>query len=171
MGRHGKKKSAISSAKLGTRGKPEVEPVTQTAVTGTTVAQTIQQQRAAFAFKYVSELIDKEEAGRFRAYANSLPALVQMNGLGQAMAFACSKKSGKGIEARGWAALYKLASDWLCCEDRKIFDQDSTDLMTAIVSHDQNRYRLAQAECQALLVWVRQFAGALLKDDGRGEQK
>ena len=138
--------------------------------TKTDATQTIQQQRAAFAMEKVSELVGEAYAGRFRAYANSLPALVQMNGLGQAMAFVCSKKSGKGDEADGWGALYKLVSDWLC-RDKNVFANHDNDLMQAIVSHDQNSYRLAQAECQALLVWVRQFARALLKDDGKGDQE
>ena len=171
MGKHGKNKPAFSVAKVSVRGKSETEPMIPETETRADISQTIQQQRAAFAYGQVSELVNKDEAGRFRAYANSLPALVQMNGIGQAMAFACSKKSGKGIEAKGWTALYKVVSDWLCSDDRNIFEQKSSDLMAAIVSHDQNRYRLAQAECQALLVWVRQFARALLKDDGRGEQE
>lgn len=166
MAKYKKDKSA-SSPQIAVQMKQKSEQVQKL---GRTMSQTIQQQRAAFAMKQVSELVGKTHAGRFRAYANSLPALVQMNGLGQAMAFACSKKSGKGDEAEGWGALYKLVSDWLC-RNKTIFADHDGDLMKAIVSHDQNHYRLAQAECQALLVWVRQFARALLKDDGKGEQE
>ena len=166
MGKHRKPSPAVRVSSIAVRSKPAVEPVTQT----------IQQQRAAFAFKQVSALVNKEEAGRFRAYANSLPALVQMNGIGQAMAFVFSKQSGKGVEAKGWAVLYQLVSQWLCDNERNIFDNTtfdnkSADLMQALVSHDQACYRLAQVECQALLVWVRQFARALLKDDGKEGQE
>ena len=173
MAKYGKKSSTIQAARLptprlptprlSTRRKPESDPVTQTA----------QQQRAAFAFEKVSALAGQGEdkASRFRAYANALPALVQMTGIGQAMAFVYSKKSGQGAEAAGWAALYQLVSDWLCASERKIFTENSTDLMQAIISHEQNCYRLAQAECQALLVWVRQFARALLRGGDKGEQQ
>ena len=71
------------------------------------MAQTIQQQRAKYALNEVnrlSQLLATEPAkqkkfqSEFIAYASGLPAMIHMNGLGQAMAFCNTKGKEKGAE-------------------------------------------------------------------------
>ena len=68
---------------------------------------TIQQQRAKFALERVQALqksLKPKEQVEFISYASSLPAMIHMNGLGQAMAF-CKLKSS---ERRSYGELYTL---------------------------------------------------------------
>ncbi|WP_257266085.1 type III-B CRISPR module-associated protein Cmr5 [Endozoicomonas sp. ONNA2] len=126
--------------------------------------QTIQQQRAAFSYQWVRAMVtgntpDDKAPERFKAYANSFPAKVQMNGLGQALAFARSK-SGTTAEGRAWRHLYQLVSDWLARPEGCFPNQD---VLEGIMSSDMQVYRQAQAEVQALMVWVKQFARAEIR--------
>ncbi|ANG65135.1 type III-B CRISPR module-associated protein Cmr5 [Marinobacterium aestuarii] len=127
--------------------------------------QTIAQQRAGFALKKVLAVTpDKETANRFKAYANSLPAMIQTNGIGQALAFAKMKGNGRGPEASAWLALYKAVSEWLTTGERGIWPAQQ-DVMEAIVAGDQYQYQRAHAEAQALLSWIKQFARAEIAGD------
>ena len=126
--------------------------------------QTIQQKRAAFSYERVRAMVtgttpDDKTAQRFKAYANSFPAKVQMNGLGQALAFARSK-SGTTAEGKAWQHLYRLVSDWLARPEGCFVNQD---VLEGIMSADMQVYCQAQAEVQALMVWVKQFASAEIR--------
>ncbi len=130
----------------------------------TQIPQTIQQQRAAFSYERVRAMVsgntpDDKAPQRFKAYANSFPAKVQMNGLGQALAFARSK-SGTTAEGKAWQHLYQLVSDWLARPEGCFANQD---VLEGIMSADMQRYCQAQAEVQALMVWVKQFARAEIR--------
>lgn len=136
--------------------------------------QTIQQQRAAYALKSIAndaKDIKHEDPKRrinaeeYRSHAAALPAMIHINGLGQAAAFYRSKG---GSHER----LYRLLSAWLCAKAKtgdKTLDAlsgrggvypEHADLLEAITSEDMHRYRLAQAESQALMDWVVKFAKA-----------
>ena len=126
--------------------------------------QTIQQKRAAFSYERVRAIVsgttpDDKTPQRFKAYANSFPAKVQMNGLGQALAFARSK-SGATAEGKAWQHLYRLVSDWLARPEGCFVNQD---VLEGIMSADMQVYCQAQAEVQALMVWVKQFASAEIR--------
>lgn len=130
-------------------------------------SQTMHQQRAAFSYQKVRDVIKSTAPGdkmpeRFKAYANSFPAKVQMNGLGQALAFARSK-TGTSEEGKAWGRLYKLVSDWLGRKEGGYFPEQ--DVLEGIMSSDMLVYRQAQAEVQALMVWVKQFARAEIKKE------
>lgn len=138
----------------------------QTAMTAidTQIPQTIQQQRAAFSYQRVRAMVsgntpDHKAPERFKAYATSFPAKVQMNGLGQALAFARSKSSATA-EGRAWQHLYQLVSDWLARPEGCFPNQD---VLEGIMSSDMQVYCQAQAEVQALMVWVKQFARAEIR--------
>lgn len=124
--------------------------------------QTMEQQRAAYVLKRVQSLTgtDAKLHTELRAQANALPALIRINGLGQAMAF----YKGKSATAKGRAhkELYDIVSQWLCREPQgRVFAQ-ADDLLSAITSHDMHHYMAAQNEALALLEWVKKFAVALL---------
>ena len=122
--------------------------------------QNQEQKRAAFALKRVKELLDGYEsyscgkAQELKAHASALPAMILMNGFGQAAAFYFSKGD---VHCR----LYAILSDWLTESDNPYAGKDN--LLAGITEHDLSHYLLAQAEAQALLEWVKKFANALVE--------
>ena len=119
--------------------------------------QTIQQQRAAYALKVVTESAKTASLHKeYKSYASGLPAMIHMNGLGQAAAFYKSKKGTHAV-------LYEVLSNWLCDEGQPY--QGCDDLLVGITTKDMHAYRLAQAEAQALMDWVKKFAQAYMNAD------
>jgi CRISPR-associated protein Cmr5 len=114
--------------------------------------QTIQQQRAAYALTRVE--LDKQQGVEYKSYASGLPAMIQMNGLGQAAAFFRSQ-GGTHIK------LYDLLSDWLAQPNQPYAGRD---LLDGITSCNMPTYLLAQAEALELLTWVKKFAKAFMED-------
>lgn len=134
--------------------------------------QTIQQQRARYALLKVQQAAGNPNISHkeFKSYASSLPAMIHMNGLGQAAAFFKSK----GNSSPEHAALYTLLSNWLCSHDNNPDVQafmpaqpytGCTNLLEGITTRDMHAYRLAQAEAQALMDWVKKFAKAFMTGD------
>ncbi|WP_432785089.1 hypothetical protein AAEX37_02017 [Oligella sp. MSHR50489EDL] len=126
----------------------------------------IQQIRADFALSKVSTLVSDntpQVQRRFKAYSNGLPAMVQTNGIGQALAFAFQKSNGNGDEARAWKLLFNLISEWLL--QRGIWGNTKGSLLERLSRGNQEQYQLAQAELQALLAWVKDFSRALIKGE------
>jgi CRISPR-associated protein Cmr5 len=119
--------------------------------------QTLQQQRARFALEKVkAALADANiSAKEFKSQAESFPAMIRMNGLGQAAAFYLSKGGAHG-------RLYKLLSDWLKEPNQPY---QGKELLVGITGEDMLAYRLAQAEALLLLDWVKKFAKAFVEDD------
>lgn len=124
--------------------------------------QTIQQQRAKFALERVKALpqvlkVEKDQT-EFISYASGLPAMIHMNGLGQAMAF-CKVK---GKDRESYKQLYKLVSDWLCQTNQPYAGK--ADALDGITQSDMAHYQLAQAEALVLMSWVKKFAKAFLAE-------
>jgi CRISPR-associated protein Cmr5 len=119
--------------------------------------QTIQQKRAEYALKKVLEAAEnfqsQKEKDEFKSYASALPAMIHMNGLGQAAAF---YKSQGGQHAQ----LYMLLSGWLTQGNQPYASNE--DLLDGIVNNDMHTYRLAQAEAQELMSWVKMLAKAYM---------
>jgi CRISPR-associated protein Cmr5 len=124
--------------------------------------QTMQQQRAAFALKAVQAAAESKDVqpGEFKSHASGLPAMIHMNGLGQAAAFFCSKPG----ESPAYGRLYRILSDWLCGEGQPFASHD--DLLEGITASDMDAYLLAQAEAQMLMDWVKKFAKAFMAEEG-----
>ncbi len=122
--------------------------------------QTLQQERARFALNKVKAALDEAKyAGfapkEFKSQAESFPAMIRMNGLGQAAAFYLGKG---GAHER----LYKLLSEWLTGENQPYHSHKN--LLDGITQGDMHRYRLAQAEALLLLDWVKKFAKAFAEE-------
>jgi CRISPR-associated protein Cmr5 len=129
--------------------------------------QTIAQQRARFALERVQQAkhaLDADKQKQFNARASELPAMIQMNGLGQAAAFYRMKG-----ETHAHRQLYDLVSAWLCrhpgqpewSTDEGVYRAEG-DLLEGIAQRDMHTYRRAQAEALALMDWVKKFAKAYL---------
>jgi CRISPR-associated protein Cmr5 len=123
---------------------------------------TIQQQRAKFALERIQrlpKLLKPDEQKEFISYASGLPAMIHMNGLGQAMAF-CKLK---GKDRESYAQLYQLVSDWLCKSGQPY--QGQSHVLDGITQCDMACYQLAQAEALVLMSWAKKFAKAFLAED------
>ncbi|PJK08740.1 type III-B CRISPR module-associated protein Cmr5 [Lysobacteraceae bacterium NML95-0200] len=119
---------------------------------------TMDQERARFALEQIEFIRNKDATIRAEVYRyiNGLPALIHMNGLGQAAAFYFSKTDSH-------KRIYQMLGQWLCGKDSKgrIFSS-SSDLLAAITQSDMQHYMAAQNEAQAVLEWLKKFAVALL---------
>ena len=122
--------------------------------------QTMQQKRAKYALEKVQQAITEGvNQAEYKSYASSLPAMIHMNGLGQAAAFYKSKGDRHGM-------LYELLSNWLCGVGRPYGGSafKAEGLVKVITESDMKTYKLAQAEAQALMDWVKKFAKAYMKE-------
>lgn len=132
-------------------------------MTTSTALRTMDQQRAEFALNAMEAYGQrgKSDQAELRRYLIQLPALIQMNGLGQALAFYLSKGAGTTH-----ADIYNLLGKWLCqAEAGKVFDGSDKDVLRAITTSDMFRYMAAQNEALALLEWLKKFASALLEKE------
>ena len=127
--------------------------------------QTIQQHRAGYSLQCIEKAQRDGENGKtFKARAGELPAMIQMNGLGQAAAFYRMKGS-----TNGHAQLYGILSTWLCraagdhTTEAGIYHPHK-DLIHGIANANMHDYRVAQAEALALMEWVKRFAKAFMAD-------
>ena len=123
-----------------------------------TIQQIQSQRRAKYAFKCINEAqkLDNDTQKEIKTYVQKLPSMIQMNGFGQAIAFyRAHKLDGKGGMA--YQTIYSWLSKWLI--EESIYTED---LMTSICNNNMQKYQLATAETQALLVWMKKFARATL---------
>jgi len=124
--------------------------------------QTMQQKRAKFALEGVQNAKDRRvSAKEYKSYAAGFPAMIQMNGLGQAAAFYRSKGVGNTPKQVAYLSLYNLLSDWLKTTGQPYVNQD---LLIGITTGNMHAYMLAQGEALALLDWVKKFAKAFMEE-------
>lgn len=113
--------------------------------------QSVEQDRATAALAWAENGVDSETLSA----ANSMPAMILMNGLGQTAAFYKSK-GGKQEE------LYTLLSIWLKQPGKPYA---GIELLDGITTGNAKKYRAAQIEALAYLQWVKKFAKAYSKGD------
>ena len=131
--------------------------------------QNIEQQRANYALQEVKrvllKLTDKDEQKEFKSYVTSMPAMIQMNGLGQAVAFYRSKFKEGGKGASAYKELYTIIEQWLCSAEYPASVYDEYDLLQGITKNDMQQYRIAQSELQKLLVWMKKMVAAFIDSE------
>lgn len=123
--------------------------------------RTLEQRRGEQAWEYVRDA--KRELGKkqkeYRARALGLNAMIQINGLGQTLAFF----KAKGRTNQEYRLLFEQLSRWVSME---IFHEERNDLLAWVVSQASGeQYRQAMAECMAFGIWLRRFAEAELEGD------
>jgi CRISPR-associated protein Cmr5 len=82
-----------------------------------TTLRSMDQERAEFALKKIQQVLsgpDTTYKVEVRRYLNNLPALIRMNGLGQALAFFRMKSESKAHDT-----IYRMVGNWLCDTDSK----------------------------------------------------
>lgn len=118
----------------------------------------IEEGRASFAFREVKDFVDshrgKKDANKnFKSYIKKMPTMIQVNGLGQTIAFYYSK-------GEVYTQIYSIIEKSL----RQRFDNFSADLIEWIVNLDSKQYRIATEETMALLNWMRKFVSGMVED-------
>ena len=122
------------------------------------VVRTKGQERAEAAWRAVKE-VQPAYAGKYLALARSAPADIQVNGLGQTLAFWLARNEPEH------QALYGQVSRWVGGQMGA-----PGDLLEWLRARDtgSDRYRRATMETIAILVWVKRFAEA---EFGRREDR
>lgn len=134
--------------------------------------QLLEQKRAEFALNQIKAAIQLPEDSRYKhsqvkSFCRRFPSMVQSNGFGQAVAFFYSKRN----DYLAYGTLYTMVEKWLCREGQVYADFNDVaepKLLTAITQSDQHAYRQATAETQALMIWVKKFAEALILKEEEG---
>jgi len=116
------------------------------------------QARAKYAYECISFVLANKglDQKSIRSYVQSLPAMIQTNGFGQALAFYLANKKSSGE----YKKIYEWVQEWLRLQN--IYPGDKL-LMACIAEGSMHQYQLATAETQALLVWLKKFARAELE--------
>ncbi len=122
---------------------------------------TTEQNRANDAWECVEKV---EEAGKknktlkqnYGSWARKLPAMIQTNGLAQAMAFLCAKNKDHH------KLLYKHVSEWVLRDDDR-----HNELIPLILRESSGSYRRRTTEAISYSLWLRRFAEG--KDWGSAE--
>lgn len=118
-----------------------------------------EQERAKNAWKVAN---DKENRNKeFKNLAKGAPALIMSNGLMPSLAFWQSKKA--------YQPLVNALLGWL--KERKLVKNiDFYDAMQDLQSSDSDNYMRVTEETLEYLKWLRNFVGAVVKDDSIKEQ-
>ncbi len=120
--------------------------------------RTTEQERGDQAWDCISEV--KRKPGSYQkeysSRARSLNAMVQINGLGQTLAFL----QAKGAKTESDKRLFEHLSAWIAT---RMGQAAAADLLTWLIhTASTEQYRRATAECLAFGVWLRRFAEAEL---------
>mgnify|MGYP002622378200 CR=1 FL=1 len=114
----------------------------------------------------------KKYPQEYLSYANSLPANIVMNGLGQACAMLLAQAKGKQANEDAHRLLYDHLHGWLCQGEHAVYANQAC-LVQAVIGSGQRQYIRAQVEALAYLEWLKKFAQAYLSEveaqDGKTE--
>jgi CRISPR-associated protein Cmr5 len=124
---------------------------------------TLEQGRAAFAYKAAEAGEKLSKNTEYKAYVKKLPMYIKTNGLGAAMSFAFAK--GKGKTDNAWGLIYDQITKWLEKDDKNLIEITDNNLMKALTEADSPIYRATTIEVLALLNWMRRFAEGLITKD------
>jgi CRISPR-associated protein Cmr5 len=119
--------------------------------------QTLEQRRAAHAWRAVQEISKEDEKAKkeYAGEAKKLPMRIQAAGLGQALAFIVAKAKDKKPHLE---KLHKHLTGWAKERPLKLEKQDS--LLESIILGDSAFLRRATEEMLEYLKWLNRFAEA-----------
>lgn len=117
--------------------------------------QTLEQQRAAKAWEQ-TESVSKQQLAEYISLVEGLPARVQIDGLGQTLAFLRAKAKDKnGNYTHHWTA-YLFLQEWLSGR----FENVKPGLLEWLMNQDSDIYRQVSVEAQSYMIWLKRFAEA-----------
>lgn len=126
------------------------------------VGTLFENRRAAHAYEIVKQYYanhtDERKRREYASYVKKMPAMIQVNGLGQALAF---YKSKGGVHTD----IYTQLGNWVQQAYSPIFhrqqSQGRNDLVEAVINMEISEYRLVTREIMAYLNWLKRFADGL----------
>lgn len=118
-----------------------------------TERQTTEQARAAKAWEFVDGNVPESQQKKYGTLARKLPAMIQTNGLGTAMAFLLAK-AGRDRQD-GHYLIYGHISQWVT--DRIGYKKE---LMDLIRNEPMNVYRRATTEAIEFGIWLKRYVEA-----------
>lgn len=145
-----------------------------------------EQERAGWAWDRVDEVARLSNAEklqtRYGTLARKLPSYLQVNGVGQTLAFLFAKGKGEGSRAdedrRGRAQTKGDGVLLRHLRDRVLrtitgggnISGDPRDVMAVVLALDPDQHRLVGAELAATATWLKRFAEGRLgeEEDGAG---
>ncbi len=113
--------------------------------------QTLQQERAKHAFGKVENAAKTKSAKEYGSLVRGLPAMIQTDGIGAALAFLKAKGKEHHLSA------YGHLDDWL--RQPKQFNFQG-DLLEWLLTQPTSVYRQVANEAVAYLLWLKRFAEA-----------
>lgn len=115
--------------------------------------ESVHNDMAMWAFEEVEKVVEQEKSKEFRSLARSFPSILQVNGLGMAVAFLDSKNG------KPYVTMHKMISGWI---KRKYPTDESDVLIKRIVKLDSASYRMYTNEIMNLCLWIKRFAEGLI---------
>ncbi|SRR5579883_828033 len=123
----------------------------------TTNPRDLDRSRAQAAWNNIQSVKTQDEQAKYGSLARQMPTLIQVNGLGQTLAFLKAKGNKHHKE------MFNHLSIWVC--SRLNLSTEKETLLDHILKMDSQRYRLATGESLAFLQWVKRFAEAELDSE------
>lgn len=120
--------------------------------------QSLNNERAQFAYDAVHAIIERKNtvlSKKYRSLVRSLPAMIQMQGLGVAIAFLYSKKKEAAFKE-----LYTSIGKW--CNQQQLTNGD---LVKQIVKLDMQSYRIVSEEVIQIVLWKKRFSEGMIEND------
>lgn len=119
----------------------------------------IENGRAAYAFDNVKNAVEEMNINKkeYRSYVKKLPTLIQVNGLGQALAF-CYQKGGE------YRVIYDQIHVWLKEAYPQYFSEENREFVEEVIKLNSAEYRVLTMETLALLNWMRKFVDGMVKE-------
>jgi len=131
------------------------------AISETNIRTGIENGRARYAFTAVNQHIQNKnvDSSNYKSYIKKIPAMIQVNGLGQTMAFCLAKK-------KEYKAIYDQIENWIRMNNseliKKYEPENRKEFIDVLVSMNSSDYRIVTTETMALLNWMRRFADGLI---------
>jgi CRISPR-associated protein Cmr5 len=132
--------------------------------------RTVEQDRAKRALACVQKIKPKsKEASDYQSLAKHAPAHIQINGLGQTLAFWRSKRKDKNGNLKPEGLIYEDVSAWVCermgVNWKHTPNSRDEHLLVYLTKCSTADYRRATVETMAFLNWLKRFAEAELEGD------
>jgi CRISPR-associated protein Cmr5 len=118
----------------------------------------IENGRASFAFESVKNAFEDNQVNfeSYRSYVKKMPSLIQVNGLGQALAFCYQKK-------KEYRVIYDQLHTWIKERYKQYFQEHNKEFVEVVIGLKSADYRVLTMEVLELLNWMRKFADGMAK--------
>lgn len=136
-----------------------------------TTINKIEEGRAAYAFTAVKKAVNDSNIDNkeLRSYIKKMPTMIQVNGLGQTLAFYYSKKDSNRRQNQ-YQVVYKMVAEWILKYKYPHLSENYTDdLVECVINLDSKQYKLVTNEVMSLLNWLRRFVEGMTKENDEVE--